>query len=108
MKHFQLQITAEKMGLQSLRTIVLLVLSAEASAAMLSLNFVESYMTMYKLKFPLFVLHPSDLDAFYEEMANMTFQTFSCYCYEEGKVIYSNENKEDCYKETFQTKICKE
>ena len=83
MKHFQLQITADKMGLQSLHIVVLL-FSAEASASMLSLNFVESYMTMYKLKFPLFVLHPSDLDAFYEEMANMTFQTFSCYCYEEG------------------------
>ena len=83
MKHFQLQITADKMGLHSLHIVVLL-FSAEASASMLSLNFVESYMTMYKLKFPLFVLHPSDLDAFYEEMANMTFQTFSCYCYEEG------------------------
>ena len=82
-----MQISAGRMRLQSLH-IVLLVFSAEVSASMLNLKFVESYMMMYKLKFPLFVFHPMDLDAFYEEMANVTFQTFTCFCYEEGKIIY--------------------
>ena len=42
-------------------------------------------MTLYRLRFPLFVLHPMDVDIFYEEMTNVMFETFSCLCYEEGK-----------------------
>ena len=85
-----LQIKGEKMVLKGLH-IILLVFRVEVADSILSLNFVNSYMTMYKLKFPLFVLHPMDLDTFYEEMAKMTFSTFSCYCYEEGEDIYDNE-----------------
>ena len=109
MKHFLLQITADKMRLQSLHIIVLLVYSAEVSASLLSLKFVESYMKMYKLNFPMFILHPSDLDSFYEEMTNTTFQTFSCFCYEQGKEM-CNIKHWGKYTSTqnLQTKICKE
>ena len=65
--------------------ITLLILTAEAAAFTFNLNFVENYMTMYKLKFPLLVFHPVDMDMFY--VANTTFQTFSCLCYEEGILL---------------------
>ena len=94
--------TQPLMELRSLQIIILVFsLSPEVSASTLSLNFVDSYMTMYDLKFPLFVLHPLDLDTFYEEIADLTFQTFSCYCYEEGKVIYNIETKKSCYAQIF-------
>ena len=80
------------MELKSLH-MILFFLSAEVSTSRISLKFVDSYMTKYNLKFPLFILHPSDLDTFFEDMTIMKFQTFSSYCYEEGIVTYTYDKQ---------------
>ena len=88
--NFSLQMLADNMSLRILHVIVFAVCSTGASTSVLNINFLESYMMMYKLKFPLFILHPSDLDTFYEEMANTSLSSasFSCFCYEEGKKTF--------------------
>ena len=69
---------------------IFVVFYAEVSATMLNLTFVHSYMMKYSLNFPLFVLHPLDLDQLYSDMVNITFPTFSFYCYEEGDRTSNN------------------
>ena len=51
---------------------------------MISLNLVKDYMELYRLKDPLFVLISDDLDEFYLQLQNTTFDTIACILYDQS------------------------
>lgn len=54
------------------------------SGSMISLNLVKDYMELYRLKDPLFVLISDDLDEFYLQLQNTTFDTIGCILYDQS------------------------
>ena len=57
-----------------------------AFGSLISLKFVEDYMTLSGLKHPMFILKSSDLDTFFLEMQDQSLSSTSFLCYEEGKI----------------------
>ena len=56
-----------------------------ASSSLISLKFVEDYINLSGLKDPLFILKLDDLDTFFLQMQERSFDSISCLCYEESK-----------------------
>ena len=54
------------------------------AGSVISLKFVQDFMTLYRLKDPMFVLETSDLDEFFLQLKPMLFETIFCLSYVEG------------------------
>ena len=63
-----------------------------ASGSIMSLSFVEDYMELYRLKDPLFVLTPDNLDEFFMKLNNSSFEMIGCICYTQSGLWTSADN----------------
>ena len=65
-------------------TILITMACSVRSGSVISLKFVQDFMSLYRLKDPMFVLQSSDLDDFFWQLKLMSFETIYCLCYGEG------------------------